>query len=263
MNKQECLAAIRGGIIVSCQALPGEPLYMEGGSSIMYLMARAAKQAGAVAIRTNGVHDVVAIREETGLPVIGLMKRTYPDTDVYITPTMAEVDALVLAGADIVAVDCTMRPRPGGQTVEALLAEIRERYPNQLLMADISTLEEGLHAAELGVHCVGTTLSGYTPYSPGLVDPDFALVEGLAKALQIPVIAEGRIAQPEQAARMMACGAHAVVVGGAITRPLEIARRYTQAVADYAPQRDTEPGTWWAEHIRPGGVRPPDADTPR
>ncbi len=229
MDKQTLLASIKGGLIVSCQALPGEPLYLEEGS-VMYLFARAAKRAGAVAIRTNGAHDVRAIREETGLPVIGLIKKTYPDTEVYITPTLAEVDALVLAGATIIAADCTARPRVGGQTVQAFLAQVRQRHPGALLMADISTYEEGVEAADCGVDFVGTTLSGYTPYSPSTEGPDYALVRRLARDLGIPVIAEGKIHAPEQARQMLREGAHAVVVGGAISRPLEIATRFVQAM---------------------------------
>ncbi|MDL2318339.1 N-acetylmannosamine-6-phosphate 2-epimerase [Eubacteriales bacterium OttesenSCG-928-A19] len=229
MAKESFLEAIRGRIIVSCQALPGEPLYMEG-DSIMYLMARAAKQAGAAAIRTNGMRDVEAIKAETGLPVIGLIKRKYPDTEVYITPSMDEVDALHAAGADVVALDCTLRPHAGGLHINDFLRQIREKYPAMPLMADISTLEEGVNAWKQGVDFVGTTLSGYTPYSPMGVGPDFELVRKLSEAIDIPVIAEGKVHEPSQAVELLACGAYAVVVGGAITRPLEIATRFIQAV---------------------------------
>lgn len=229
MNKTECMKQLKGGLIVSCQALPGEPLYREEGS-IMYLMARAAKRAGAVAIRTNGVEDVKAIKEETGLPVIGLIKKQYAGFKQYITVTMKEVDALVEAGADIVALDCTLRPRGDGLKIEAFIAQIKEKYPHLILMADISTLEEGIHAYKAGVDLVGTTMSGYTEYSAKLEGPDYNLVEELAQALPIPVIAEGRIHDPQEAATMFEKGAHAVVVGGAITRPLEIAERFVKAI---------------------------------
>lgn len=229
MTKKEFIEAVRGQVIVSCQALPGEPLY-SGDDSIMYLMARAAKQAGAAAIRSNGVHDVETIKAETGLPVIGLFKKQYPGMDVYITPTMAEVDALVAAGADVIALDCTLRPHEDGKSINTFLAEIKEKYPHQLLMADISTLEEGVNAAEQGVDFVGTTMSGYTPYSPQQDAPDFLLVEQLSQAVSAPVIAEGRIHEPAQAVELLRRGALAVVVGGAITRPLEIASRFVDAV---------------------------------
>lgn len=229
MDKQALLAGLKGGLIVSCQALPGEPLYLED-DSMMYLFARAAKQAGAVAIRTNGVRDVRAIRAETGLPVIGLIKKTYPGTDIYITTTLAEVDALVDAGATIVATDCTLRPRVDGQTLQAFLGQVRAKHPGLLLMADVSTYEEGMEAVANGVDFVGTTLSGYTPYSPKADGPDYALVRRLAQNAGVPVIAEGKIHTPEQAAQMLEHGAFAVVVGGAITRPLEIATRFAQAM---------------------------------
>ena len=229
MNKTECMQQLKGGLIVSCQALPGEPLYREEGS-IMYLMARAAKAAGAVAIRTNGVEDVKAIKKETGLPVIGLIKKEYAGFEQYITVTMEEVDALVDAGADIIALDCTLRPRGDGLEVEAFIAQIKEKYPHLILMADISTLEEGIHAYKSGVDLVGTTMSGYTEYSAKLEGPDYNLVEELVQVLSIPVIAEGRIHEPQEAAAMFEKGAHAVVVGSAITRPLEIAERFVKAI---------------------------------
>lgn len=229
MTKTDILRLIKGRIIVSCQALPGEPLYLEG-DSIMYLMARAAKQAGAAAIRTNGVHDVVAIKQETGLPVIGLIKRQYEGFAPYITPTMREIDALHAAGTDIVALDCTLRPRGNGLHINDFLAQIRATYPDMLLMADISTYEEGVNAWRQGVDFVGTTLSGYTPYSPQTEGPDFALVKALSQEIDIPVIGEGKVHAPPDAVALLASGAYAVVVGGAITRPLEIAGRYVRAV---------------------------------
>lgn len=229
IEKQALLAAMKGGLIVSCQALPGEPFYLEG-DSVMYLFARAAKQAGAIAIRTNGVHDVLAIRAETGLPVIGLIKKDYPDSPVYITTTIGEVDALVAAGASVIATDCTQRPRADGQTLHDFLAQVRQKYPDILLMADVSTYEEGVEAASLGVDFVGTTLSGYTPYSPQVEGPDYALVRRLAASLDIPVIAEGKIHTPEQARQMLREGAFAVVVGGAISRPLEITTRFVRTM---------------------------------
>lgn len=229
MTKEAVESAIHGRLIVSCQALPGEPLYVEE-KSIMYLMARAAKQAGASAIRTSSVRDVIAIREETGLPVIGLIKRRMEDTDIFITPTMVEVDALHAAGADVIALDCTARPRAHGLTSPQFLRQIREKYPQAVLMADIATYDEGMAAAGAGADLIGTTMSGYTPGSPKLDGPDLDLIARLAADVGRPVIAEGRIHTPEQAAKALALGAYAVVVGGAITRPLEIAARFVRAV---------------------------------
>lgn len=228
-TREEILSSIKGSIIVSCQALPGEPLYLEE-TSIMYLMARAAKMAGARCIRTNSVRDVLAIKEETGLPVIGLIKKVYDGYEPYITPTMEEVDALVQADADIIAVDCTMRTRGDGLTVGEYLEQIRTKYQNILIMADISTYEEGINAWKCGVDLVSTTMSGYTSYSPKTDGPDYELARALAQALPIPVIAEGRIHTPEQARQMLNTGVHALVVGGAITRPYEIASRFFSAI---------------------------------
>ena len=228
-TKEEILSAIKGSIIVSCQALPGEPLYVEE-KSIMYLMARAAKMAGARCIRTNSVRDVAAVKEETGLPVIGLIKQSYEGYEPYITPTMKEVDALVGAQADIIAVDCTLRTRGDGLTAGQYLKQIRAKYPKILLMADISTYEEGVNAWKCGADLVSTTMSGYTPYSPKSDGPDYELARSLARDLPVPVVAEGRIHTPEQAVQMLATGVHALVVGGAITRPFEIASRFFHAV---------------------------------
>lgn len=229
MKKEELFEKIKRKVIVSCQAVPGEPLYVEE-KSIMYLMARAAKMAGTPAIRTSSIRDVIAIKEETGLPVIGLIKIKYDGFESYITPTMKEVDELAAAGSDIIALDCTNQKRGDGKTISEFIREVREKYPDAILMADISTYEEGINAWKLGMDIVGTTMSGYTSYSPKLQGPDYELVKKLSAELDIPVIGEGRIHTPEQAVEMLNAGAFAVVVGGAITRPLEIAQRFINAV---------------------------------
>ena len=228
-TKKEILDSIKGGLIISCQALPGEPLYVEE-KSIMYLMARAAKRAGAKCIRTNSVRDVREIKAETGLPVIGLIKQVYEGYEPYITPTMKEVDELVEAEADIIATDCTLRKRGDGLTAGEWITEIRRSYGDILLMADISTYEEGVNAWKAGVDFVGTTLSGYTTYSRQQDGPDLELVRTLSQTVDIPVIGEGKVHYPGQAVEMLDAGAYAVVVGGAITRPLEIAQRFMAAV---------------------------------
>lgn len=225
----EILRATKGSIIVSCQALPNEPMYCEE-MSIMPFFANAAKQAGSKCIRTSSIRDVVEIKKATGLPVIGLVKRVVEGYASYITPTMKEIDDLVAVDSDIVALDCTMRQRGDGTTINEFIAQIREKYPDIALMADVSTLEEGVNAAKCGVNLVGTTLSGYTDYSPKTDGPDFELVRKLVAELDIPVIAEGKIHTPEAAKKMLSLGAHAVVVGGAITRPLEIAQRFYKGI---------------------------------
>ena len=229
MTKQEIFDSIKGKVIVSCQAVPGEPLYVEE-KSIMYLMARAAKRAGTPMIRTSSIRDVVAIKEETGLPVIGLIKINYPGFESFITPTMKEVDELAEVGSDIIALDCTDMKRGDGKSIEEFMTEVRKKYPDQILMADISTYEEGVRAWKLGMDLVGTTMGGYTPYSVKLNGPDYELVKRLSETLDIPVIGEGRVHSPEDAVKMLETGAFAVVVGGAITRPMEIATRFIKAV---------------------------------
>ncbi|XID96159.1 N-acetylmannosamine-6-phosphate 2-epimerase [Paenibacillaceae bacterium WGS1546] len=217
------LKQIEGKVIVSCQALEHEPLF---GADIMAAMARAAEAGGAAAIRANTPVDIAAIRRNTRLPIIGLLKRDYEHSPVYITPTMEEVRAVAEAGADMVAFDATDRERPDGVPLAAFIAGIRGEFPDLLLLADISTFEEGARAMELGVDAVSTTLSGYTPYSKQQSGPDVELVRLLAELARTPVIAEGRIWTPEQCRICLDAGAFAVVVGTAITRPQEITRRF-------------------------------------
>lgn len=223
------LTDLRGGLIVSCQALEGEPLYTETGG-VMPLMAEAARRAGAVGIRANGTRDITQIRALVDLPVIGLIKRQYPPFEPYITVTTTEVDDLVEAGVEVIALELTERPRPDGLTPGEWVAQIRRRHPGQLLMADIATYQEGVAAAAAGVHLVGTTMSGYTPQSVGAPTPNLALLARLTDALDVPVIAEGGIHTPDQARAALDAGAYSVVVGGAITRPQEIAARFVAAL---------------------------------
>jgi N-acylglucosamine-6-phosphate 2-epimerase len=218
------LSKVQHGLIVSCQALPGEPLH---GADSMVKMARAAHQGGAVAIRANGAADVRAIKQALPLPVIGLIKRDYDGSDIYITPTLREMEELVAAGADIIAFDATPRSRPGGCKLKQLIAYAHKH--GVASMADISTLEEALHAASLGVSCVSTTLSGYTPYSAQIEGPDLELVRRAAELVPVPLIAEGKIHDPAQMEEAFRLGAHAVVVGSAITRPQLITQRFADA----------------------------------
>ena len=225
MTIQEFLAQVENHLIASCQALPDEPLH---GSEIMVRMARAAKQGGAKAIRANSPQDVKAIKDDIGLPVIGIYKENIPGFNVYITPTMMHVQAIADTGAEVVAVDATQQQHPDGD-LQDFLRRIKEETPC-LLMADISTYEEGMQAAEYGVDLVSTTLSGYTPYSQKVDGPDLALVEKLAKNCGVPVIAEGKYHTPEQAVAALEHGAASVVVGGAISRPQQITARFVQAL---------------------------------
>lgn len=229
MDKQAVFDQIRGGLIVSCQALETEPLYAKEGG-IMPLMAKAAKQSGAVGIRANTVRDITQIKAAVDLPVIGIIKKGYPGTPMYITVTMAEVNALVACGVDILAVQGTGALRPGGETSAEFIRAVKAKYPDQLLMADIATFEEAMACAEAGADFVGTTMRGYTPETAGIDDIDFAFVEKLARECPARLIAEGHIHAPEQACQALQAGAFALVVGGAITRPAEITARFTAAI---------------------------------
>lgn len=214
-------------LVVSCQARPDNPLH---GGTFMAAMARAAEAGGARAIRANGPDDVAAIRAVTSLPIIGLWKREDEGYPVYITPDFAAAAAIAAAGADIIAIDATPRPRKG-EPLENLIRKIREEL-GKPVFADIATLEEGVRAAELGADFVATTLSGYTEGTAHLKakGPDIALVAALAGAVRAPVVAEGRFERPEQLKEAFAAGAHAVVVGTAITNPREITRRFVGAI---------------------------------
>ena len=221
----EIAAKLHGGLVVSCQALPGEPLF---GADIMARLAIAAEAGGAAGIRANSPADIQAIRAATALPLIGLSKVDVAGYDVYITPTLADAIAVSKAGADIIALDATARPHPEG-TLASFIGRIKEAT-GRLVLADISTEDEAFAAQDAGADFVSTTMSGYTPYSPQSAEPDLDLVRRLAPRLAVPLLAEGRIATPEQARATLDAGAWAVVVGGAITRPQQITERFMKAL---------------------------------
>lgn len=227
MEKQKLMDQIRGGLIVSCQALEDEPLH---SSYIMGRMAYAAALGGAVGIRCNSVEDIREIKTTVSLPLIGIIKKDYPNCKTRITPTMREVDALVEVGVDIIAMDATSRPRPDGRTIAELFPQIREKYPNQLFMADCATFEDAVRAEKLGFDFVGTTLNGYTDETRQTPPPNFDLMAMMARTLNTPVIAEGGIFSPEQLRRAMDQGVLACVVGSAITRPMKITQHYVNAL---------------------------------
>lgn len=219
-------STLKGKLVVSCQALPDEPLH---GSFIMGKMARAAEEGGAGAIRSQGMSDILAIQEACSLPIIGLVKRDYDDSDIYITPTKKEVDELLATGCDVLSLDMTARKRPHGERIEDLIAYIHAA--GRAVQADVSTYEEGVQVAELGADAISTAMSGYTPYSPQLDGPDLEIVRRLVQTVKIPVFGEGRIHEAADLRAMMATGAYGAVIGGAITRPQQITRRFVEAIS--------------------------------
>lgn len=209
-NRAQILEQLRHGLIASCQPVRGGPL---DRPPLVAALAQATLAGGAVGLRIEGLADLEATRAATSVPIVGLVKREVPGSPVYITPELSDVRALAERGADIIAFDATLRPRPVGvgTMIEAIHAL------GCLAMADISTLEEGLEAHRLGADFVGSTMSGYTEYSPQSSGPDLELVQELSKR-GARVIAEGRIATPEQARAALEVGAFAVTVGTALTR---------------------------------------------
>lgn len=220
---------INKGLIVSCQALEDEPLH---SSFIMGKMAKAAIQGGAVGIRANSKEDIIEIKRSVDTPIIGIVKRDYEDSDIYITPTMREVDELMEAGVDIIALDATNRLRPDNTTLEVFIEKIREKYNGILLMADCSTYEEAINANKLGFDFIGTTLVGYTEESKGIHinDNDFELIRNIINSVSKPVIAEGNIDTPEKARRVLELGCYSVVVGSIITRPQVITKKFINEI---------------------------------
>lgn len=215
---------IRGRLVVSCQAYPGEPMR---DADTMRRVAESVARGGAAGIRAQGLSDIAAIRGSVDLPVIGLWKDG--DDDVFITPTLDHALAVAKAGAHVVAIDGTSRPRPDGLTLAATIAALHERT-SALVMADCSTVEEGVAAAAAGAELVGTTLAGYTAYTTKGAGPDLDLVRDLAARTSVPVVAEGRIHTPDQAAAAIRAGAWSVVVGTAITHPTTITGWFANAV---------------------------------
>ena len=215
MDKEKLFAQIKGGLIVSCQALETEPLYTKEGG-VMPLMAKAAAMSGAVGIRANTVRDITQIKQVVDLPVIGIIKKDYPGTPMYITVTMKEVDELVACGVDILAVQGTGALRPDGSTSAQFIRAIKAKYPEQLVMADCDNFENAMLCAEAGADFVGTTMRGYTPETTGIDDIDFDFTRKLSAECPAKIIAEGHIHYPEQAVKALEAGAFALVVGGAL-----------------------------------------------
>ncbi len=228
LPRQSLLARFQHGLIVSCQADVHEPLH---GAQNMAAMARAACKGGAAGIRADGPEDIAAIRAVVDLPLIGIYKADLPGFAVRITPTLEHARQVAKAGADLIAVDATNRPHPDGLELAERIQAIHGET-GRLVVGDISSEEEGLAAEAAGADLIATTLSGYTEASPRLSEPDFGLIRQLAPKVSVPLLAEGRIATPEQAAEALRCGAFAVVVGSAITRPQWITARFVEGIKE-------------------------------
>ena len=231
MSDSKKIDSLKGKLIVSCQVLADERLHR---SFIMGRMAISVKVGGASGIRANTSEDIREIQKEVDLPIIGIVKRDYDDSKVYITPTMAEVEELIPTNVDIIALDATGDLRPNELSLDDFYKEIRDKYPDQLLMADCSTVEEAIHADELGFDFVGTTLVGYTDQSRGdkIEEDDFAILREIIKNVDARVIAEGNINTPEKAKRVIDLGAYSVVVGSIITRPQVITKNFVDKLAE-------------------------------
>ena len=225
----EKISSIEGKLIVSCQALPDEPLH---SSFIMGRMAKAAKQGGAKGIRANTSEDIKEIKNEVDLPVIGIIKKIYENSKVYITPTMDEVDELVSSKVEIIAMDATKDLRPNGMGIDEFFREVKKKYPNQVFMADCSTVDEAINADKLGFDFIGTTLVGYTDQSKNnkIEENDFKILRDIIKNVKNKVIAEGNINTPEKAKRVLELGAYSVVVGSIITRPQVITKNFVEKI---------------------------------
>jgi len=225
---RELTTTLRHGLIVSCQSEGDDPFNQP---ELLAKFAKAAQMGGAAGIRAQGVENIKAIRQEVDLPIIGITKGHFENGWVCITPDFADIEKLIGAGADIVALDVTPRKRPNGMDGVEFFDEVRERFDVDL-MADISTFEEGIRASEMGADLIATTLAGYTEYTEkhSVDTPDIELIERLARAVSIPVVAEGRIWTPEQAKQSLLAGAYAVVVGTAITRPRIVTKKFVDTM---------------------------------
>ena len=224
MAATDPFSALRGGLIVSVQTSSTNPLH---GDAHVTALARAAELGGAAAVRVDTPAQVRLVRATTELPLIGIDTRIFPDSPVQVTPTFACAKAVVEAGADILSIDGTDRPRPGGET----FAETVRRIHDELgvpVIADVSTVEQGVAAREAGADAIGSAVEGYEGF--GVREPDIELIARLAERLDCPILAERYFTTQEQARAAMEAGAHAVIVGSAIVDPTIIVRRFADTI---------------------------------
>jgi N-acylglucosamine-6-phosphate 2-epimerase len=227
------LEALEGRIVVSCQAGPESPL---NAPHLLAALAQSAELGGAAGFRVDRPENVAAVRAVSNLPILGINKIHVPGYDVFITPTFESARAVVEAGANLVGLDGTGRDRPNGEELGEIIWRLHQEC-NVPVMADISTVEEGLTAADLGADLVATTLAGYTPYSSTCPGPAFDVLEGLVAATDVPVVVEGRIWTVEDVRTCFELGAYALVIGSAITVPQFITQRFVDAIP--APERSS------------------------
>ncbi len=231
MKREEIFNAIKGGLIISCQAQPNEPLH---SSFIMGKMALASELAGATGIRADTVADIKEIRSNTNLPIIGIVKKDFEDSKVFITPTISEVRELANEGVEIIAMDATFNSRPNNESLGEIVKQIRIEYPEQLLMADCSSYEDAINAEKLGFDFIGTTLFGTADdgWTGKIIENDFALIKKLLNDLSTPLIVEGHINTPELAKQVQELKPHSMVIGSAITRPMWIAKTFINKIKE-------------------------------
>lgn len=232
-RKQEILESLRGGLVVSCQVQPEDPIYTK---DMVVKMAEAAQWAGAVGIRANTPEQIHQIKEAVDLPVIGLYKIWREDTSVYITPTLEAAQAVWEAGAEIIAMDCTKRLTKEGTVAWDLIPKVKAAIPEAIIFADVSDYEEAKKAMELGADIVAPTLCGYTDYTKDRPCPDYREFARMCRDFgdDVYMMMEGHLNTPEDAMQCMYLGAHAVVVGSAITRPHLTAKRFVDLLSRYA-----------------------------
>lgn len=239
-KKKKLLESFKNGLIVSCQTQKDEPIYTE---DMVVKMAEAAKWGGAVGIRANSPDQIRQIKEKVELPIIGLWKIWHENTDVFITPTLEACKAVLDAGADIIALDCTSQVNHEGNQAWDLLPILKKEIPEAIIFADVSNYKEAKRAIENGADIVAPTLYGYTEATKDIEGPDFREFAKMCRDFKDKayVMMEGHVYSPEDAMKVLYLGAHAVVVGSAITRPHLTTKRFTDLISGYQNNwRDSE-----------------------
>ena len=239
-KKKALLESMKNGLIVSCQVQHDDPIYTD---DIVVKMAEAAKWAGAVGIRANSPEQIKAIKDKVDLPMIGLWKIWHDDTDVFITPTLDAAKAVWEAGAEIIALDCTKQTTHEGTTAWDLMYIVKKEIPEAIIFADVSNYEEAQHAVEMGADIVAPTLYGYTKETANIEGADYRMFAKMCRDFKddVYMMMEGHLYTPEDAMKCIYLGAHAVVVGSAITRPHLTAKRFVDLLGGYQDNwRDAE-----------------------